>query len=237
MPGHDPNDFEIGRRHELEQLTVIGEDGRMTAEAGARFAGLPVAEARAAVVDALEAEGALRGSEPYTHTVPYSQRSGERIEPLISLQWFMRMDELAAPAIAAIRERRIRFFPQQWSRVCIEWLEKTISAVVLSSRQLWWGHACSSYGFATNCGETFVAEQPPERCGACGGVPRRDADVLDTWFSSALWPFVTLGWPEQTPALRAFYPTDVLTTAREIVFLWVARMIMMGLGLHRRGLA
>jgi valyl-tRNA synthetase len=225
-PGHDPNDFEIGRRHSLPQHSVIGEDGRMTAEAGEAFAGLTVLEARAAVVAALERDGLLRGSEPYTHSVPYSHRSGERIEPLISLQWFMRMDELAKPAVDAVRDGRVQFHPQRWSAVYLDWMEKIRPWCV--SRQLWWGHRLPVY-YCDACEETYVARERPARCGACDGPLRQDEDVLDTWFSSALWPFATLGWPERTAALRAFYPTDVVVTAREIIFLWVARMIMMGL--------
>ncbi len=225
-PGHDPNDFEIGRRHGLPTHSVIGEDGRMTAEAGEAFAGLTVAEAQAAVVAALEASGALRAREPYTHSVPFSHRSGQRIEPLISLQWFMRMDELAAPAIEVVRDGRVRFHPQRWAQVYLDWMENIRPWCI--SRQLWWGHRLPVY-YCDACEETYVARVAPERCGACGGPVRQDEDVLDTWFSSALWPFATLGWPEQTDALRAFYPTDVVVTAREIIFLWVARMIMMGL--------
>jgi len=225
-PGHDPNDFEIGRRHGLAEYSVIGEDGRMTEEAGEAFAGLTVSEARAAVVAALEEQGVLRAREPYTHAVPYSHRSGERIEPLISLQWFMRMDELARPAIACVLDERVRFHPGRWKQVYLDWMGAIRPWCV--SRQLWWGHRLPVY-YCDACEETYVARVPPERCGACDGPLRQDEDVLDTWFSSALWPFVTLGWPEQTDALRAFYPTDALVTAREIIFLWVARMIMMGL--------
>jgi valyl-tRNA synthetase len=225
-PGHDPNDFEIGRRHGLEELSVIGEDGLMTEVAGERFAGLRVSEAQAAVVAALEAEGALRGGEPYTHVVPYSHRSGERIEPLISLQWFMRMDELAKHAIDAVLSGDVRFHPERWTRVYIDWMENLRPWCI--SRQLWWGHRLPVY-YCDACEETYVALEPPERCGACNAELRRDEDVLDTWFSSALWPFATLGWPEQTPELAAFYPTDVLVTARDIIFLWVARLVMMGL--------
>jgi valyl-tRNA synthetase len=224
-PGHDPNDFEIGRRHGLEQVTVIGEDGRMT-EAAGRFAGLAVEEAQRAVVAALEEEDRIRKREPYTHTVPFSHRSGERIEPLISLQWFMRMDELAQPAIAAVRDGRVKFHPDRWSRVYLDWLENIRPWCV--SRQLWWGHRLPVW-YCDKCDETFVSVDPPERCGTCDGPLRREDDVLDTWFSSALWPFATLGWPHDTPELRAFYPTDVLVTARDIIFLWVARMVMMGL--------
>ncbi len=225
-PGHDPNDFEIGRRHGLAEISAIGEDGRMTAAAGERFAGLSVAEAQAAVVAALEADGALRGREAYVHEVPFSNRSGERIEPLISLQWFMRMDGLAAPAIDAVRSGRVRFHPESQGRRALDWMENIRPWCV--SRQLWWGHRLPVY-YCDACEETYVSATPPDRCGLCDGEVRQDEDVLDTWFSSALWPFSTLGWPEQTPELAAFYPTDVLTTARDIVFLWVARMLMMGL--------
>ncbi len=225
-PAHDPNDFEIGRRHELDQVSVIGEDGRLTSEAGERFAGLTVMEARAAVVATLREEGRIVGEEEYEHEVPYSHRSGQRIEPLISLQWFMRMDELAAPAIDAVRESRVRIVPDNHRRVYLDWMENIRPWCI--SRQLWWGHRLPVYYCAT-CGHIHVAADAPEHCGACGGELRQDEDVLDTWFSSALWPFATLGWPEETPQLRAFYPTAVLSTARDILFLWVARMIMMGL--------
>jgi valyl-tRNA synthetase len=225
-PAHDPNDFEIGRRHELDQVSVIGEDGRMTAEAGERFAGLTVAAAREAVVADLEEEGRIVASEPYRHSVPYSHRSGQRIEPLISLQWFMRMDELAAPAIAAVREGAVRIVPENHRRVYLDWMENIRPWCL--SRQLWWGHRLPVY-YCDLCGETHVAPEAPAGCVACGGKLRQDEDVLDTWFSSALWPFATLGWPQETAQLRAFYPTKVLSTARDILFLWVARMIMMGL--------
>jgi valyl-tRNA synthetase len=218
-PGHDPNDFEIGRANGLEEIVVIGEDGRMNEAAGERFAGMTADGARAAVVEALEAEGALRGSEPYVHTVPFSHRSGERIEPLISLQWFMRMDELAKPAIEAVTSGRIRIHPESQSRRYVHWLENIRPWAI--SRQLWWGHQIPVWYRGD---ETYVGLEPPE-----GEGWERDPDVLDTWFSSALWPFATLGWPKDAPELRAFYPTDVLSTARDILFLWVARMVMMGL--------
>jgi valyl-tRNA synthetase len=218
-PGHDPSDFEIGQRHGLEQVTVIGEDGRMTAEAGERFAGLPVLEAREAVVDALEAEGRIARREPYRHAVPFSHRTGQRIEPLVSLQWFMRMDDLARPAIEAVSSGRIRIHPEGQRHVYLAWMENIRPWCI--SRQLWWGHQLPVWYRGE---ETYVGETPPEGAGW-----ERDPDVLDTWFSSALWPFATLGWPDDTPELRAFYPTDVLSTARDILFLWVARMIMMGL--------
>jgi len=218
-PGHDPNDFEIGRRHGLPELSVIGEDGRMTAAAGERFAGLTVVQAHQAVLAALEAEGRLVRSEPYQHVVPFSHRSGERIEPLISLQWFMRMDELARPAIDAVKDGGVKIHPERWTRVYLDWMENIRPWCV--SRQLWWGHRLPVWYRGE---ETYVGATPPE-----GDGWEQDPDVLDTWFSSALWPFATLGWPHETPELKAFYPTDVLSTARDILFLWVARMIMMGL--------
>lgn len=225
-PGHDINDFEIGRRHGLEEIGVIGPDGRMNEEAGERFAGLTAAEAGEAVVAALREEGHLRAEEPYVHSVPFSERSGARIEPLISLQWFCRMDELAKPAIEVVERDEVRITPPQWKRVYLDWMREIRPWCV--SRQLWWGHRIPVW-YCDPCEETFVAEEAPERCGACGGELRQEEDVLDTWFSSALWPFATLGWPEDTPELRAFYPTSFLTTAREILFLWVARMVMTGI--------
>ncbi|HEY7950146.1 MAG TPA: valine--tRNA ligase [Solirubrobacterales bacterium] len=225
-PGHDPNDFEIGRKHGLEEIVAIGPDGRLTEEAGERFAGMTAAEAQEAVVAALREEGALRAEEAYVHSVPFSHRSGERIEPLISLQWFCRMDELAAPAIKAVESDRVKIAPAQWKRVYLDWMREIRPWCI--SRQLWWGHRIPVW-YCDPCEETIVAERAPERCGACGGELRQEEDVLDTWFSSAIWPFATLGWPDDTPELRAFYPTSFLTTAREILFLWVARMIMTGI--------
>src|SRR3954466_9528593 len=219
-PGHDPNDFEIGRKHGLDEITVIGEDGRMTDAAGERYAGKGVDEARELVVSDLRAEGRVSGTQPYVHDVPHSQRSGMRIEPLISLQWFCDMKGLAEPAIAAARDESLSFHPAKpWTGVYLDWLEKIRPWCI--SRQLWWGHQLPVWYRGD---EVHVGEHPPE-----GHGWERDPDVLDTWFSSALWPFATLGWPERTPELEAFYPTDVLSTARDILFLWVARMIMMGL--------
>ena len=225
-PGHDPNDFEIGRAHGLDEVSVIGEDGRMTADAGERFAGLTTEEAKEAVLAELREQGLIRGEEAYVHSVPHSHRSGERIEPLISLQWFCRMEELAKPATEVVERGQVRFTPERWKRVYLDWLDRLRPWCI--SRQLWWGHRLPVW-YCDACEETYVAEAAPERCGACGGELRQDEDVLDTWFSSALWPFGVLGWPDETPELRAFYPTDVLVTARDIIFLWVARMVMMGL--------
>jgi valyl-tRNA synthetase len=218
-PGHDPNDFDIGRRHGLAQISAIGEDGRMTAEAGERFEGMTVPEARRAVVGELRDQGLIAHAEQYDHTVPFSHRSGERIEPLVSLQWFMRMDELAKPAIDAVTDGRVKFFPDRFAKVYLDWMENIRPWCI--SRQLWWGHRLPVWYRGK---ETYVGTGPPR-----GEGWEQDPDVLDTWFSSALWPFATLGWPQETAALRAFYPTDALVTGRDIIFLWVARMIMMGL--------
>jgi valyl-tRNA synthetase len=217
-PGHDPNDFEIGRKHGLEELTVIGFDGKMTPGAG-EFAGLKVLDAREALVEKLRELGALGDVKPHTHVIPHSHRSGERIEPLISLQWFCDMSKLAEPAIDVVKDGRVKFVPERWGRVYMNWMEEIRPWCV--SRQLWWGHRIPVWYRGE---EVYVGETEPE-----GDGWTRDEDVLDTWFSSALWPFATMGWPEETAQQKAFYPTDVLSTARDIIFLWVARMIMMGL--------
>ena len=219
-PGHDPNDFEIGNRHGLPHPTVIGEDGTMQGEdVPERLVGLSTAEAQAAVVAELDKLGLISGREEYTHQVPFSQRSGSRIEPLISLQWFMRMDQLAKPAIDVVRRGDIRFHPDGQTKVYLDWMENIRPWCI--SRQLWWGHQIPVW---YRDGETYVGPTAPD-----GDGWERDPDVLDTWFSSALWPFATLGWPERTPELTAFYPTDALVTSRDIIFLWVARMVMMGI--------
>jgi valyl-tRNA synthetase len=218
-PAHDPNDFEIGRRHSLAQPSVIGEDGRITDEAPERFRGLTVAEAQLRVVDELGEQGLIARTATYDHTVPFSQRSGQRIEPLISLQWFMAMDQLAEPAIEVVTSGQVRFHPDNYTKVYLDWMRNIRPWCI--SRQLWWGHQLPVWYRDL---ETYVGTEPPR-----GEGWHRDPDVLDTWFSSALWPFATLGWPEETKELGAFYPTDALSTARDIIFLWVARMIMMGL--------
>jgi valyl-tRNA synthetase len=218
-PGHDPNDFDIGRRHGLAQISVIGEDGRMTDEAPERFVGMTVEEARREVVAELRRQDLIARTEDLVHEVPYSQRSGERIEPLISLQWFMRMDELVKPAIEVVQSGQVRFWPESYTRVYMNWMENIRPWVI--SRQLWWGHRIPVWYRAD---EIYVGTEPP-----AGEGWEQDPDVLDTWFSSGLFPFAALGWPEDTPSLRAFYPTDALCTGRDIIFLWVARMIMLGI--------
>jgi valyl-tRNA synthetase len=224
-PGHDPIDFEIGRDHDLETLTVIGPDGRLTAEG---FEGMTQAEADARIVAWLEERGQLEKREPYRHSVGTCERCHSRIEPLVSPQWWCRMDELARPAIEALRERRVRYHPESQHRFAIESLEQAPDWCV--SRQLWWGHQIPIWTCAD--GHLTCAWPPPEACAECGsGALARAPDVLDTWFSSALWPFATLGWPEPTPALERYYRGDVSVTAREIIRLWENRMIFAGLHL------
>jgi valyl-tRNA synthetase len=223
-PGHDPNDFEIGRRHELEELTVIGFDGRMNDQAG-EFAGLPAAAARQQVVDRLFSLGLLKGEDPYEHEVGHCDRSGDRIEPLISLQWFCDMQELAKPAIEAVESGRVTFHPRSQENTFFHWMRQIRPWCV--SRQLWWGHQLPVWYCAD--GHVTVERSQPAACAECGTAKlERDPDVLDTWFSSGLWPFATLGWPEQTERLAAFYPANVLSTDRGIINLWVARMMMLG---------
>ena len=225
-PGHDPIDFEIGRRHGLPEPAAIGFDGRMTELAG-EFAGMPVAEAREKVRDALFAQGLLRAEHDYEHEVGHCDRTGDRIEPLVSLQWFMRMDELAAPANEALRTGRVRFHPRNQENIYYDWMLNIRPWCV--SRQLWWGHQIPVW-YCPDGHETCALEEP-DACATCGSTAlERDPDVLDTWFSSALWPFATLGWPARNdPRLDRHYPGDVLTTGRDIINLWVARMMMMGL--------
>jgi valyl-tRNA synthetase len=224
-PGHDPNDFEIGRRHGLQELSVIGFDGRMS-EAAGEFAGLAVGEARQKVIDRLFDQQLLAGEEPYEHEVGHCDRSGDRIEPLISLQWFMQMESLAAAANAQVRSGAARFIPKNQENTYFHWMDNIRPWCI--SRQLWWGHQIPVWYCPDGHATVDVAE--PDACGECGSAELvRDPDVLDTWFSSALWPFATLGWPEQTERLEAFYPGHVLVTGRDIINLWVARMLMMGL--------
>ena len=223
-PAHDPNDFEMGRRHDLAQLVVIGEDGRMTDEAGP-YAGQDRFAARRAVVEQLETDGLLDRVEEHRHAVGHCSRCDTVVEPLVSTQWFVRIAPLAEPAIAAVKDGRTRFVPDNWDRTYFEWMDNIHDWCI--SRQLWWGHRVPAW-YCDQCDEVTVEEAAPEHC-ACGGTLRQDTDVLDTWFSSGLWPFSTMGWPEQTEDLARYYPTTVLITGLDIIFFWVARMMMMGL--------
>lgn len=225
-PAHDPNDFEIGRRHGLPEIVAIGKDGILTAEAG-RYAGMTREEARQRVVQDLAEEGLLLKVEDYTHAVGHCYRCGTTIEPLVSEQWFVRMKPLAEPAMEAVKQGRIRFVPERFTKIYLNWLENIRDWCI--SRQLWWGHRIPVW-YCRECGATICAVNDPTECSQCGGTGlEQDPDVLDTWFSSALWPFSTMGWPEYTKDLEFYYPTTVLVTGRDIIFFWVARMIFMGL--------
>ncbi len=226
-PGHDPMDWELGRAHGLPEPMVIGLDGRMTDEAG-EFAGMTQVDAEELILTRLKAEGLLEKREHYRHSVGHCNRSGDRIEPLVLLQWWCDMDELVQPAVAALRGGRVRSKPEQQTNVMLSYLENIRPWCV--SRQLWWGHRIPVWYCPE--GHETIAEGEPSACSACASAElRQDEDVLDTWFSSALWPFATLGWPEATPDLQRFYPGDVCSTGRDINFLWVSRMIWSGLEL------
>ena len=225
-PAHDPNDFEIGQRHQLQQISVLDEDGRMTEEAG-KFEGLDRNDCRTAVVKELDQQGLLEKVETHTHSVGRCDRCKEVIEPLLSTQWFVKTKPLAEPAIRAVEEGRVRFVPANWSKTYFEWMRNINDWCI--SRQLWWGHRIPAW-YCQNCKEVNVARQKPQQCVRCSSEKLKpETDVLDTWFSSGLWPFSTLGWPEQTRDLKLFYPTSVLITGFDIIFFWVARMIMTGL--------
>ena len=225
-PAHDPNDFEMGQRHDLEQIIVINADGTMNENAG-RYAGMDRYACRKALVKELEETGALVRTEQHEHAVGHCSRCKTTIEPLVSKQWFVRMEGLAKPAIEAVRDGRIRFVPERFTKIYENWLENIRDWCI--SRQLWWGHRIPAWHCA-HCGETSVSRDDLTACPHCGSTDiHQDEDVLDTWFSSGLWPFETLGWPEQTVDLRHFYPTSVLVTGYDIIFFWVARMVMMGL--------
>ena len=225
-PAHDPNDFEMGQRHNLEQVVVINADGTMGEGAG-KYAGLDRYECRKQLVKELEEIGALVSTEKHEHAVGHCSRCKTTIEPLVSKQWFVRMEDLAKPAIAAVKDGRIRFVPERFTKIYENWLENIRDWCI--SRQLWWGHRIPAWHCA-DCGETSVSREDITACTHCGSTHiHQDEDVLDTWFSSALWPFETMGWPEDTKDLRRFYPTATLVTGYDIIFFWVARMVMMGL--------
>ncbi|WP_418972912.1 valine--tRNA ligase [Allofournierella sp.] len=224
-PAHDPNDFEVGQRHGLPIVKCLDETAHMTADC-VRYAGLDRYEARKAIVADLEAGGYLEKIEPHAHNVGTCYRCGTTIEPMVSKQWFVRMEPLAEPAIEAVRNGTIRFVPERFSKNYYHWMENTRDWCI--SRQLWWGHRIPAY-YCDACGEVHVSAEPLAACPKCGGPVRQDEDTLDTWFSSALWPFSTLGWPGDTEDYKYFYPTNTLVTAYDIITFWVSRMIFSGL--------
>jgi valyl-tRNA synthetase len=224
-PGHDPVDYEVGQRHNLPIVVVIGLDGLMNAEAGT-YAGLEPAEARKRFVEDLRARGLLERVEPYRHSVGHCDRCKTVVEPLISEQWYVRMAPLAAPALEVVRDGRIRIIPERFAKVYFNWMENIRDWCI--SRQLWWGHRIPVW-YCRACPKEIVAVEEPTTCPGCGGPLEQDSDVLDTWFSSGLWPFSTLGWPDDTEDLRYFYPTSLMETGYDILFFWVARMIVLGL--------
>jgi len=228
-PAHDPNDFEIGQRHDLPKITVMNLNGTMNAEAG-EFEGLTIADARKAVVERLERDGALVRVEPHTHSVGHCDRCGTVVEPLISKQWFVEMEPLARPAIDVVKSGEVRFFPSRFTSVYLNWMENIHDWCI--SRQLWWGHRIPIW-YCDDCGEvTATDEETLTACPACNSKNiRQDPDVLDTWFSSGLWPFSTLGWPEKTPDLETYYPGHLMETGYDIIFHWVSRMIFFGIEL------
>ena len=225
-PAHDPNDFDMGKRHGLEQIKVIENDGTMGEGAG-RYAGMDRYACRKALVKELAALGVLVGTEEHEHAVGHCSRCHTTVEPLVSKQWFVKMASLAKPAIEVVREGRIRFVPERFTKIYENWLENIRDWCI--SRQLWWGHRIPAW-YCDDCGKVSVSRTDLTACPACGSSHlHQDEDVLDTWFSSALWPFETMGWPEKTPELQQFYPTRTLVTGYDIIFFWVARMVMMGL--------
>ncbi len=226
-PAHDPNDFEVARRTGLAVLCVTNLDGTMNENAGARYQGLTESECRKLVVQDLTDQGYLEKTEPYTHNVGTCYRCHSTVDPLVSLQWFVNMEPLAKPAIEAVRDGKTKFIPERFSKIYYNWMENIRDWCI--SRQLWWGHRIPAW-YCDSCGEVIVSRKTPDVCPSCKSEKlRQDEDVLDTWFSSALWPFATLGWPETTEDLEYFYPTSTLVTGYDIIFFWVARMIFSGL--------
>ena len=225
-PAHDPNDFATGKRHGLEEINIFELNGTLN-ENGGPFQGLERFAARKAVENEISNLGLARGSKKHMMTLPRSQRSGSIVEPMISTQWFVKMKPLAEPAIKAVEDGTIQILPPEWTKTYFHWLRNIQDWCI--SRQLWWGHPIPAW-YCDDCEHVTVSREDARACGGCGGTSiRQDDDVLDTWFSSGLWPFSTLGWPESTPELKTFYPTSVLVTGFDIIFFWVARMIMMGL--------
>ena len=224
-PAHDPNDFLVGQRHGLEQIKVMNDDATIN-HFGGKYEGMDRYEARDALVADLEAEGYLIKVEPHTHNVGTCYRCGTTVEPITSNQWFVKMQPLAEPALEVVRDGRVRFEPERFTKIYTNWMENVHDWCI--SRQLWWGHRIPAY-YCSGCGEMVVSKTDVDTCPKCGGHMTQESDVLDTWFSSALWPFSTLGWPDKTPELAKYYPTSVLVTGYDIIFFWVARMIFSGL--------
>ena len=225
-PAHDPNDFEVGLRHNLPVVKVIADDGKMNELAG-KYCGMPALECREKIVEELKAIGALEKIEPLHHSVGHCYRCNHTVEPIVSKQWFVKMEPLAKPAIDVVRKKSVKFTPDRFSKIYFNWMENVRDWCI--SRQLWWGHRIPAY-YCEDCGEMMISKENVTVCTKCGSTKiKQDEDVLDTWFSSALWPFSTLGYPEMTEDLKYFYPTDVLVTGYDIIFFWVARMIFSGL--------
>ena len=225
-PAHDPNDFEVGKRHNLEEINILNDDATINS-LGGKYAGMDRYEARKAMVADLEAQGLLVKVVPHNHSVGTHDRCGTTVEPMIKPQWFVRMDEMAKAAMESLRPGELEFVPASFGKTYLHWLENIRDWCI--SRQLWWGHRIPAY-YCDECGEVVVAREMPEKCPKCGCTHlHQDEDTLDTWFSSALWPFSTLGWPDKTPELEYFYPTDVLVTGYDIIFFWVIRMVFSAL--------
>ncbi len=224
-PAHDPNDFEVGLRHDLPVINVMDENAVIN-ENGGKYQGMDRYEARKAIVKDLEEGGFLVKVEPIKHNVGSCYRCSTTVEPRISKQWFVKMKPLAEPAIQVVRDGKVKFVPDRFDKIYYNWMENIRDWCI--SRQLWWGHRIPAW-YCADCGETIVSREAPGACPKCGGIHlHQDEDTLDTWFSSALWPFSTLGWPDETPELKYFYPTDTLVTGYDIIFFWVARMIFSG---------
>lgn len=224
-PAHDPNDFEMGQRHNLESIVVMNPDGTMNAGAG-HFVNMPRELARKQVVAELEAQGLLEKVEEHGHSVGHCSRCNTTVEPMVSKQWFVSMEPLAKPALEVVRDKSIEFVPERFTKTYTNWLESIRDWCI--SRQLWWGHRIPAW-YCQECGETIVTTETLTECPHCHGKVEQDPDVLDTWFSSALWPFATMGWPDNTEEVKHWYPTSVMVTGYDIIFFWVARMIFMGL--------
>ena len=225
-PAHDPNDFEVGKRHDLPEINIMNDDATINEQYGGKYAGMDRYEARKAMVKDLEEQGYLVKVEPHSHNVGTHDRCHTTVEPLIKQQWFVKMDELAKPAIEAVKNGDLKFVPERFDKIYLHWLENIRDWCI--SRQIWWGHRIPAY-YCDECGEVVVSRGMPEKCPKCGCTHlTQDEDTLDTWFSSALWPFSTLGWPEKSEDLDYFYPTDVLVTGYDIIFFWVIRMVFSG---------